>query len=848
MCKKLVILLVCCLFAVSAVMAAGSEPGDRESAQAAEAAEKAGGEDAADADDEEQSGAPIDEAWDELWSGQREMVNEVRDTARKLGEDFSRQSEILPAQLQPFENEARRLLVFANTFEGYPNSMEAVSRRISATISAMNHVLDPLNMARREAEGLLERINAMSRNLPGADERSRLSDEMKSYVEEITRARFRLTAVLAQFDSLLPSLGLLHRLEEKRKQINEHLPGLWKNFYFQKPLSWLSPSLWEQQPTLLYYAWQSMLLRLPVELPTTTPEWSNSVLRFCIGLVFAGALLIIARRRWLHRSSTAASRHLFSVSLPALAVGFALLGASLSAAGEYFRVFLAIGSLCMVLGEIWLAWDLRRLRLPDDSPIRPPFMMLTPLAVAAYFILYLPVTQLISLGLWGIVLTLAVIRHRHENLPPTGGLQFEAGALECYSIVLWLCLFLTMVGLYIYSMVVYLAYVSLSVALELCLGGMAIVNQINANLAREGARALLGHLLVALAAPFVLVLAVAGVCLWVAMLPGGAYLLGEYALRGVTVGATQFNVIQVLLIISVFYLTRAIVAMGTSFLRKLPQQDIQFDATLITPLSTALTYIAWALFGLFVLRALGMELSNLAMVAGGLSVGIGFGMQTIVNNFLSGLILIFSRTLQVGDVVEVGGTTGRVRKISIRATMVETYDNAVIYVPNSEFMSGRLINWTSFSRSVRREVVVGVAYGSDTEKVIKLLIEVAAAHKNVLQYPKPSVHFIDFGASTLDFQLRFWVKDYELGSATMSDVRLGINKVFNEEHIDIAFPQLDVHIKDEPKAEEPSPEAATAPAPEAESRKRPLPRRPLKKGAPRPPANAQPTVAPMQEQ
>ncbi len=197
------------------------------------------------------------------------------------------------------------------------------------------------------------------------------------------------------------------------------------------------------------------------------------------------------------------------------------------------------------------------------------------------------------------------------------------------------------------------------------------------------------------------------------------------------------------------------------------------------------------------LRSLGLELSSLAMVAGGLSVGIGFGMQTIVNNFLSGLILIFGRTLQVGDVVEVGGITGRVRKISVRATMVETYDNAIIYVPNSQFMSSPLINWTSFSRSVRKEVQVGVAYGSNTEEVIKLLVTIAKGHDNVLKYPVPAVNFADFAASSLDFRLRFWVRDFDLGAVTCSDIRMTIDKVFAEHDIEIAFPQLDVHLKRE---------------------------------------------------
>ena len=169
-------------------------------------------------------------------------------------------------------------------------------------------------------------------------------------------------------------------------------------------------------------------------------------------------------------------------------------------------------------------------------------------------------------------------------------------------------------------------------------------------------------------------------------------------------------------------------------------------------------------------------------------------MQTIVNNFISGIILIFSRNLQVGDVVEVGTVVGRIKQINVRATVVETYDSAVIYVPNSAFVSGNLTNWTSNSRTTRQQVTVGVAYGTDTELVSKLLLDVANKSSEVLAFPKPVVQFQDFGASTLDFRLLFWVKDYDLATGVASQLRFAINKSFAEHNIEIAFPQMDVHI------------------------------------------------------
>lgn len=749
---------------------------------------------------DEEVAAVQNTAWEAMWTGQRESLNEMRETALKLSETFSTQTNNLSRHLQPLEEEARRLLVFANTFKGHPNAMESVQRRIQGTIDDFNSVLEPVLQARTEAQGLLERVNKMADSIPQDMDKSRLSDEMQTYIQDINKARLRLTVVLALYDSLTPSMSLLLRLEKVSKEIGEELPALWKDYYLSGPIPWLSTESWTGVGQKLYYSRQALILRMPVELPVTWSQWSTAILRFAIGLVFAGVLCLILKKRWPEKLKTAASRHLFRVSLPWICLGFAFFGSALSATSHFFRLFLAMGSICLIMGQVSLAWDIRLLKHPDVPMQKAPFLGLLPLAFCAYLLLYLPLTPTITLVLWLLLLLGWLFWQKKKKQSDIGPLQLEAGVMDGEPVILWLCLFLTVSGMFIASMAIYLAYVSFSVALELSLGGMYLVNSINDHLSRAGARAILSHLAVAMAAPLVLVTAVIGVFLWVAVLPGGIYLLGEYALKGINVGQTQFNIIQMLLIISVFYLTRAVVSMGTSFLAKLPNQGINFDSTLITPLQTALTYTAWAVFGIFVLKSLGLELNSLAMVAGGLSVGIGFGMQTIVNNFLSGLILIFGRTLQVGDVVEVGGITGRVRKISVRATMVETYDNAVIYVPNSQFMASPLINWTSFSRSVRKEVQVGVAYGSDTEEVVKLLVSIAKGHDNVLKYPVPSVNFADFAASSLDFRLRFWVKDFELGATTCSDIRMEIDKIFAEKNIEIAFPQLDVHLKREDSA------------------------------------------------
>lgn len=772
------------------------------------------------------SSLPLRDPWEMVWSGQKARLDEINQKAEDMGDTFAQRSSNLSQKVQPFMEEARRLLVLLNTYKNWPNPVEAVSRRITTTVLDLRKVLDPVLAARAETLSLLERVGYMADSMPEDLQDGSLSPEMQDYTKKLALTRLRLIAVMSQCDSALaPALALIKRLEKMQDEVTAQIPVLWKNYYLQKPVPWLSPDAWVNFDRQMNNSVRGMILRLPVEVPITLEHWGTAVLRFLVCLLVAGVLTTLLYRRWGAnvQDKESSVHHVFRVSLPWLCVGLALLGSSMSATGEFFRLFLALGNLCLIVAQIYLAWDLRLLKYPEITRQKPPFWTLIQPTLCSYVLLYLPLTKPLVLVIWLAIVIASIVRQHRRTKLDLGPMHLETTVLECEPIVLWICLVLTLVGLHIYSMVLYLLFVSLSLAIQLCMGGMALVSRLNDNLPQEGVRAALAHLAVALSAPVVLVAAFVGVSQWVGTLPGGMYLLQYFVLHGVNVGATQFNVVHLLMIITMFYLTRTAVAMGSRFLARLPKQGLTIDATLIPPMQTAFTYALWCCFGLFALRALGMELSNLAMVAGGLSVGIGFGMQTIVNNFLSGLILIFSRTLQAGDVVDVGGTQGRVRKISVRATMVETFDNALIIVPNSEFVSSRLINWTRNSRTVRREILVGVAYGSDAEEVMKILLAAANANSNVLKYPPPNVAFADFGASTLDFSLKFWVRDYDVSISTASDIRVDIERQFRANNIEIAFPQLDVNIKELPPRAK-----ALLPASEPRATRRRAPRRPRK--------------------
>jgi len=200
-------------------------------------------------------------------------------------------------------------------------------------------------------------------------------------------------------------------------------------------------------------------------------------------------------------------------------------------------------------------------------------------------------------------------------------------------------------------------------------------------------------------------------------------------------------------------------------------------------------------FGVYIaLSAAGVDLGQFGLIAGALGVGIGFGLQGIVSNFIAGLILAFERPIQKGDTIEIGTLIGDVKEIGVRASTIRTYDGADVIVPNGNLISNDLINWTFSDRVKRREVKVGVAYGTDPHKVMELLFDVTSKNENVLPFPKPWPLFEGFGESSLNFRILFWV-NFDQGMTVKSKVAMDIYDALADAGIQIPFPQTDLHVK-----------------------------------------------------
>jgi small-conductance mechanosensitive channel len=275
----------------------------------------------------------------------------------------------------------------------------------------------------------------------------------------------------------------------------------------------------------------------------------------------------------------------------------------------------------------------------------------------------------------------------------------------------------------------------------------------------------------------------------------GAEALGSVMSMGFTIGSWKVNVGIILTVVLCLYgsllISRAVQSILSEevFPRRRVEKGVQISMG-------HLIHYAILLVGfLLALAALGVNFTNITIIGGALGVGIGFGLQTIVNNFVSGLILLFERPVRIGDYIEIQGLWGEIKKIGLRATTVETFDRADIVIPNSDLVANQVTNWTRTNRLVRLTIPVGVAYGSDVPLVMKILLECAQENPSVMSSPGPQVLFRGFGDSSLDFELRVFLSDIDYRLIAQSEILQEIDREFRLNDVEIPFPQRDLHLR-----------------------------------------------------
>lgn len=256
----------------------------------------------------------------------------------------------------------------------------------------------------------------------------------------------------------------------------------------------------------------------------------------------------------------------------------------------------------------------------------------------------------------------------------------------------------------------------------------------------------------------------------------------------------SISIYNLLLVVIVFFAVKGITYSIDNYIKRRLQKKGIADEGRASSIIQILKYIVYVIGFFFVVKSLGINIDLILGVFAALGLGIGFALQDVFKDLISGIIILFEGNVAVGDILEVDGLTGSVKQIKLRTSLIRTRDGIYMVIPNSRIVNEKVVNWSADNKITRFNILVGVAYGSDTEQVKNLLLDAATNHEKVMKRPSPVVFFDDFGDSALMFDLHFWVVDTWNIEGTKSDIRFEIDRVFRENKISIPFPQRDIHM------------------------------------------------------
>ena len=726
--------------------------------------------------------------WEGIMSTRLKQLKRLQSDVESFQQLLGEQAAVASQNSGRAREEYEKLSAIAEVSRNMPAELTVLVERGRRLMEDLIAISSPLETGMKNLKEVYTELSSLQH-----DSSALATPSVQSLNSQLSELGKRLESLQKQMDTALaPILSLQTSLREMENSLQADMPSLWRNYYLSAAGKLLDPSHWDDELEKTTSLQEVLSLRLSTEIPQSLGAWALVLVRMLVLLAPLLALLAVLNRA--AAKAPALVRDIWTSivrnSAFWLALGLALHFAAWSN-GKMYQIIASFGTMSLCWGQMNMAWDLHAFdkpNLPRRSPLWPMFI---PLFIGMMLLYFDPFPLFLSLS-WLAVQSFILWR-LHKRKPEDDRLvRILMGG---FSVMCWISLALTLFGLVRLAILGIMVWVALSVCIQQALALLHVGTKLEDVFPQEGWRGLVAGISMALAIPAIMLILSAAPIIWILAYPGGAYLLEHVATMGFNVGKVSFNAMQVVSIFIAFYLTRSLISVGTTFMNSLRRQGVALNPSLIGPFQTTYTYALWALFILYVLSSLGFSLTSLTVVAGGLSVGVGFGMQNIVQNFISGLMVIFGRIIREGDVVEVGGILGVVRKVDIRSTQVETYDNAVVFIPNSQFLSNTFTNWTHNGRRVRRQITIGVAYGSNLQLCMKLLAQVASEHPRVLRTPAPIVYFDDFAASSLNLILRYWVADIDHGASTMTDIRLRVNELFTENNIEISFPQLDVHIK-----------------------------------------------------
>jgi potassium-dependent mechanosensitive channel len=644
--------------------------------------------------------------------------------------------------------------------------------------------------------------------------------EMEKDLSYLTKEKFRTPAVLAASTRLLFDVKILTahlKLEKNKinlslasmKDLIEKLTGLSiflkKSFVKQLQIYFLipGPTIWDiNWGDLLPYSFNSWIKTMPTVLRERFPDEKREYMM--LAMVLGAALLIYLIFHYLLIKKINIKAKIpgaYELLLRALAAFFIFVGLVVTSSILIFPETVLFYRLAVVIFGFFACFFSMALKIiqcpdsSDDSLLSTLFILFS----CGIFYQILGIGYVLLAILWPITISVAglflsiktIVRHKtiinkqFWFFIPVAAFFF----ILCINGYIYLSIFC--------SMIWFLTVVSFRLGTAL---SWILKNGMKNSKAEYH---LLKAIVTGIGVPLIWLLIIISLFFWASMqISSNSYILLTYLINlKIGIHGHQLQVFNLTVAIFLFFVFKCFISCFIEYLAKSSYANQTQRQQVLPSLKSITRYTGWIIYIIAVMIIFDVNITSILVVLGGLSVGIGLGLQTLISNFVCGLMIIFGKICRPGDVIELDGVLGTVIKTEIRNTTIKTLDNCIITVPNSHLLDTQLHNWTRNNDLVRKDITVGVGYDSDVDMTTKILMEVAENFEEICKTPKPKVLFHDFGDNALIFCLRIWLHDIDNIFVVPSNVRYAINKRFRRNGINIAYPQLDIHVKDTPVQE-----------------------------------------------
>lgn len=738
-------------------------------------------------------------SWEEMIRKEKTALDTLQTNLKKYIADQPERISKVHEQTQQLNQELMRLSITYNMAQANPMEMRDILRQMIILQEKAATIIEPINDEYKSIVDLKKTLISHQAEYESLAREESLQDARKAaagHAADIKKSIALLSTAGGLLDIIPNSVEeFTVRLEPRKRLVENDLRSAWKKYYLFPPTqTFFTPEAWSALGPILkdwLNFWDYWLIPYVQNKAVIAKALARCGLFGAAMLVVFLAVFMHIRRRYL---SIPAARFLVFGFLTAL--GLPLIALAMTTNVGILAIFGFIAEIVLAAGLVSLGWNLRRIFGNDSleyrhNPLWPVWAQYTAGILAqvlhAHFSLY-------SLPMAFIFMIVGIYAHFRKK-----GDQNDLDK-RLFGITSWLSVVfigLTLLGWCSTAMLGATVWFAIALNVELWSGlAGSLMRIISAG--REsmttGRRLATG-----VAFPMIFLGLFSITVVWVIMYVGGIPLLTDTVRSRLNVGHLSLNLPMLIVVVAVFFITRSLIIVVNTL--------ITFTATrlgggglfregVVKSLHAMAAYFVWSLFILLSLKLVGVSVTHLAIVAGGLSIGAGFGLQELIKNSFSGLILLFGRSIHPGDEIQLENVRGTVIRVNIRNTIMQTNDDSTIFIPNSDLINKSIINWTYRDPKGRAEIAVAVAYGSDTELVRAILIKCAQANPAVLKEPLPYVLFWDFGDSALAFHLRYWIRrPVQAKDRIASAIRFEVEKAFRENNIEMAYPQQDIHIR-----------------------------------------------------